>query len=65
MVTAADIQQARLDLKESQEVFAARFGVDQSTIHRWESSGIPVRGAAAMAVERVLAGLPTPNEASS
>lgn len=41
-------------LKESQAKFASRFGVNQSTVNRWEKNGIPERGTARMAVERVL-----------
>lgn len=57
MVTSEQVKKARAGLKESQAAFGARFGVDQSTIHRWETDGIPERGVTAMAVERVLADL--------
>lgn len=44
----------RSDLGESQAEFGARFGVDQSTIHRWETNGLPPKGAARMAIEMVM-----------
>ena len=54
MITSKRILKARTELGETQTVFAARFGVDQSTIHRWETTGVPERGTAAFAVERVI-----------
>jgi DNA-binding transcriptional regulator YiaG len=54
MSTAEEIKAARNRLKESQAAFASRFGVDQATIHRWETEGLPKRGTARMAVENVL-----------
>lgn len=57
MPTSDEIKAARVALKESQAAFATRFGVDQATIHRWETEGLPTRGTARMAVENVLAGL--------
>lgn len=51
------IRKTRLALGESQAAFAKRFRVDQSTVHRWETEGPPERGAAAFAIERVLAEL--------
>jgi DNA-binding transcriptional regulator YiaG len=53
-ITPEMLKSARDRLKESQAAFAARFGVDQSTVHRWETDGVPSRGAAAKAIERVL-----------
>lgn len=35
-----DIKAARASLGESQEEFARRFGVHQSTVARWEARGI-------------------------
>lgn len=52
MVTSAQLKEARRQLGESQEVFGLRFGVDQATIHRWETNAIPTRGAARKAIER-------------
>jgi len=57
MLTGAELKKARELLKESQEAFGARFGVDQSTIHRWESVGSPKRGAARRSIERLLSDL--------
>jgi DNA-binding transcriptional regulator YiaG len=58
MVTAEQIKTAREKVaKESQEAFSRRFGVDQSTIARWEADGPPTRGAGKMAIERVLSEL--------
>jgi DNA-binding transcriptional regulator YiaG len=59
MVTSQRIKNARNKLGESQETFAARFGVDQSTVHRWETIGVPDRGTAAHALERVLTEIET------
>lgn len=53
------IRAARKRVGESQEEFAKRFGVDQTTIHRWETEGVPARGPTRMTIERVLADLPT------
>ena len=52
------IKVARTNLGETQAVFAARFGVDQSTVHRWEENGVPDRGTTAFLIEKVLAELP-------
>lgn len=48
------IREAREQVGESQAVFGQRFGVDQSTVHRWETSGPPRTGAARKAIEREL-----------
>lgn len=53
-ITPEMVKAARDALKETQAAFAARFGVDQSTVHRWETEGPPGRGAAGKAIERVL-----------
>lgn len=54
MITGEEVKAARKRLGENQAQFAARFGVDQSTLHRWENKGVPEHGAAKLAVERVL-----------
>lgn len=51
----SDIKKAREAAGESQAAFGERFGVDQSTVHRWETAGPPTRGSARKMVERVLA----------
>lgn len=65
MVTAALIRAARERLRETQGQFAERFGVDQSTVHRWETDGPPVRGPGRKAIERVLADIGTPEAAGA
>lgn len=57
MVTGETVKSARERLGETQEAFARRFGVDQSTVHRWETDGPPERGTAGMMIERVLTDL--------
>lgn len=57
MATPEDIRRARDSLKENQTEFGRRFGVDQSTIHRWETDGPPERGPAKVAIEHVLSTL--------
>jgi DNA-binding transcriptional regulator YiaG len=51
------IKAMRERLGESQAIFGQRFGVDQSTIQRWETKGPPTRGPARMAIGRVLSEL--------
>lgn len=48
------IREARERVGESQAVFGERFGVDQSTIHRWETNGPPTKGPGRRALEREL-----------
>jgi DNA-binding transcriptional regulator YiaG len=50
---AGKVRAAREQLGESQAAFGARFGVDQSTVHLWETRGIPGRGTARVALERL------------
>lgn len=54
IVTANKIKTARVNLGESQQAFAQRFGVSQPTIHVWETVGPPKGGAAYKALEMVL-----------
>lgn len=60
MLTNADIKAARKHLGETQTAFAERFGVDQATVHRWETRGLPERGTARVAVENLLKDLAAP-----
>ena len=53
-MTGREIKKIREDRHETQAVFGAHFGVDQSTIHRWETNGITDRGVTRLAIERVL-----------
>lgn len=63
MITSDDIRRARQLRKESQWAFAAHFGVDQSTIHRWETVGVP-DGLVSIGIEKVLTDLTShPQEA--
>jgi DNA-binding transcriptional regulator YiaG len=48
-----DVRTLRTSLGESQTAFAERFGVDQSAVSRWEKEGLPNRGAARNAVEKL------------
>jgi DNA-binding transcriptional regulator YiaG len=54
---STDIRRARDRLGESQEGFAKRFGVDQTTLSRWETGESAPRGAARELVKRVLSEL--------
>jgi DNA-binding transcriptional regulator YiaG len=51
------IRSARERVGESQAAFAERFGVDQSTVHRWETAGPPSRGPARKAIEREISAI--------
>lgn len=53
MAKKRDIKAIRKSLGESQTEFARRFGVDQATIHRWETSGEPSRGPARIVLENL------------
>ena len=53
----AEIKRLREERGESQTVFAAHFGVDQSTIHRWETYGIPDTAFGRLILDRVLPNL--------
>lgn len=64
MPTREDIKTARNLLKESQATFAKRFGVDQATVHRWETRGLPEHGTARVAVENLLVELQNSREAA-
>jgi DNA-binding transcriptional regulator YiaG len=51
------IRRAREKVGESQAVFGRRLGVDQSTVHRWETKGPPSNGPARKALERELSAI--------
>ena len=48
-MTGAQIKKIRESREETQVEFGAHFGVDQSTIHRWETNGITDRGVTRLA----------------
>lgn len=54
MTSGKSIKATRDRVGESQADFARRFGVDQATLSRWETLGIPARGSARLMVEKVL-----------
>lgn len=54
MITSEHLKSVRERLRETQARFGERFGVDQATIHRWETKGPPAHGTAPLAIERVL-----------
>lgn len=54
MISADKIKQTRLKLGESQAAFGDRFGVNQSTIHRWETEQPPQSGPAAKMLDQIL-----------
>lgn len=53
MQADTNVKLLRESLGESQAAFGERFGVDQSTVHRWEKEGLPGRGVARRAVEKL------------
>ena len=57
MLEAPQIKEMRTRLGESQVAFGARFGVDQSTVHRWETDTPPKRGPALLALRNLHAEL--------
>ena len=61
MPAPSRLKRVRERLAESQEQFARRFGVDQSTIARWEKERGPKRGPAVMAVKMILAMIDPPS----
>jgi DNA-binding transcriptional regulator YiaG len=56
-MTGTEIKKIREDREETQAAFGLHFGVDQSTIHRWEANGITDRGVTRLAIEHVLSEL--------
>jgi DNA-binding transcriptional regulator YiaG len=55
MITAKDIRRARKRLRESEATFAARVGVNQSTVHRWEKDGVSKQPLIQLALRTALA----------
>ncbi len=66
MITATDLKRTRTRRGETQEQFAAHFGVKRTTILNWETRGPPASGPAKPLIERVLAELcdKSPHEAA-
>ena len=64
MVTGHDIQSARKKLRESQAQFGARLGVNQSTVHRWETEGPPGDAFTQRAISAALDDLPAQESAA-
>lgn len=55
MLKASTIKNARESVGETQNQFGERFGVDQSTIHRWETDGPPTKGPGYRAIQNEIA----------
>lgn len=64
-ISGDTLRAARERLGESQAAFADRFGVNQSTIHRWETEGPPASGTARRLIERVVSDLSGPSDPAS
>jgi len=54
MLSAETIRSTRAHIGESQAAFAQRFGVNQSTVHRWETEGPPTTGPGRRMIEQVI-----------
>ena len=54
IVSPETIRKARDALGENQHQFAARFGIRQSTLSRWENGRLPKQGSALVLLHRVL-----------
>jgi DNA-binding XRE family transcriptional regulator len=52
MQNAIDIKELRRRRNWTQDDMGQFFGVDKSTVWRWENEGIPSRGATRKAIER-------------
>lgn len=52
-IAGTDVRALRDRLDENQTAFAQRFGVDQTTISRWEIQGLPASGAARVLFDRL------------
>jgi DNA-binding transcriptional regulator YiaG len=53
-VTAIAIRRARDALGETQGEFAARIGINQATVSRWETGRLPKKGVAQALLRRVM-----------
>lgn len=56
MLTDLNVRELRDDLGESQQVFAARFGVTQTAVSLWEKKGPPTRGLVRQRLESLRKG---------
>jgi DNA-binding transcriptional regulator YiaG len=54
-VSPKTIRRVRDALNETQEQFAQRIGIKQSTLSKWESGGAPIRYNQALLLQRILA----------
>lgn len=52
MVTSEQIVTTRKRLRKSQGELAADFGVNLTTVWRWENEGVPEQGVASKALEK-------------
>lgn len=52
-----NLRAIREAMNESQQAFAKRFGVSQTTLHTWEVKGIPVHGSSGKLINMVLSEL--------
>jgi DNA-binding transcriptional regulator YiaG len=53
-ITSGAIRKARNALNETQAEFAARIGIDQATVSRWETGRLPKKGVAQALLRRVM-----------
>lgn len=61
-ITPTLLKRVRKTLGETQGEFGRRFNVNQSTVHHWETAGVPATGTARIAVEYVLSTLDAKEE---
>jgi len=54
VITSEAIRKARDALNETQGQFAARIGINQATVSRWESGSLPKKGVAQALLRRVM-----------
>lgn len=57
MITREDLIAARTQLELSQNAFAGKLGVDQSTVWSWEKHGLPKNRMILDSIERRVAAL--------